>query len=181
VRSDRNLAEAILEGGDEGAFRTLYRRHTPRLYQLVLRLVGGAEADAEDLVQETWLRVCRKLDGFRWEAAFPTWLTAIGVRVAQDALRRRGRSVVAACEDPPEFPVPPPAVDERIDLERGISLLPARLRQVLVLHDVEGMTHEEIADLLEIAEGTSKSRLSSARKSLRVLLAGCEEKRHARR
>jgi RNA polymerase sigma-70 factor (ECF subfamily) len=165
---DRNLTEAILLRGDENAFRTLYRRHTPRLYLLVLRLLGGTEA--EDVVQETWLRVCQRLDGFRWEASFATWLTTIGVHQARDALRRRGRDRLDPTADPPDTPIPPATVIERIDLEQAIAALADGHRQVVVLHDVEGMTHREIADLLGISEGTSKSQLSDARRNLRAML-----------
>lgn len=87
--SDRSLAELVL-GGDELAFRLLYRRHSPRLYLLVLRLLGGAEADAEDVVQETWLKATERLNTFRWEASFGSWLSAIGLNVARETLRRRG-------------------------------------------------------------------------------------------
>jgi RNA polymerase sigma-70 factor (ECF subfamily) len=171
---DRALAEAVLDGGDESAFRELYRRHTPRLYMLMLRFLGGVEHDAEDIVQETWMRACEGLDRFRWDSAFSTWLRRIGVHVAVDFLRRRGRNpAVAGVEgfDPPASPLP---LDERIDLEEAIARLPEGLRQVVVLHDVEGMTHGEIAELLGVAEGTSKSQLFSARKALRQLLGPSE-------
>jgi RNA polymerase sigma-70 factor (ECF subfamily) len=167
---DRVLAEAILSRGDERAFRTLYRRHTPRLLQLVLRLLGGTEAEAEDVVQETWLRACQGLDGFRWQSSFATWLTTIGVHQARDALRRRGRDRLVPTADPPDTPVAPPELAQRIDLEQAIAGLTEGCRQVLVLHDVQGMTHREIGAVLGIAEGTSKSQLWSARRTLRARL-----------
>lgn len=172
--NDRALAEAVLDGGDESAFRELYRRHTPRLYMLMLRFLGGAETDAEDIVQETWMRACEGLDRFRWDSAFSTWLRRIGVHVAVDFLRRRGRD--PATNGNPDFdpPVSPLPLDERIDLERAIATLPEGLRHVVVLHDAEGMTHGEIAELLGVAEGTSKSQLFTARKALRRLLAASQ-------
>ena len=169
--SDRMLAEAILDEEDESAFRELYTRHTSRLYMLVLRLLAGAEHDAEDVVQETWIRACEGLDRFRWDSAYSTWLMRIGVHVAVDLLRRRGRDLARAGNpdcDPPASPLP---LDERIDLERAIATLAEGLREVVVLHDIEGMTHGEIAQLLGVAEGTSKSQLFSARRALRRLLA----------
>ncbi|MDB4951864.1 MAG: polymerase sigma factor, sigma-70 family [Gemmatimonadetes bacterium] len=175
VAQDRDLAEALLLRGDEASFRELYRRHTPRLHQLVLRIVGGAEADAEDVVQDTWIRAVERLDGFRWEAAFSTWLTGIGLNVARGMLRRRGRWEVPASPDAPEPWRPPPHHAERMDLERAIALLPAGYRAVLVLHDVEGFTHEEIGEQLGIAPGTSKSQLSHARRAVRRLLGPAEE------
>ena len=166
--TDQALAEALLLHGDERAFRQLYARHTPRLLQVVLRILGGAEHDAEDVVQETWIRATEKLGGFRWEAAFSTWLTGIGLNVARQLLRKRGRWV--DMEDAPE-PWRPPANDgDRIDLERAIALLPAGYRTVLVLHDVEGYRHDEIGELLGISAGTSKSQLFNARRSLRQVL-----------
>src|ERR1700750_504312 len=103
---DRALAEALLLHADERAFRDLYARHTPRLFQVVLRILGGAEHDAEDVVQETWIRATEKLGGFRWEAAFGTWLTGIGLNVARQLLRKRGRWV--ELDDAPEPRRPPP-------------------------------------------------------------------------
>ncbi len=167
---DRSLADAVLRRGDERAFREMYRRHTPRLHQLVLRIVGGSEADAEDVVQETWIRAVEKLGEFRWEAAFSTWLTGIGLNVARSLLRRRGRWNEVGEDGIDAAWRPPPPTGDRIDLERAIALLPAGYRAVLVLHDVEGYTHEEIGDRLGIAPGTSKSQLSHARRALRRVL-----------
>jgi RNA polymerase sigma factor (sigma-70 family) len=174
--ADRELAAALLDRGDESAFRELYHRHTPRLFQFVLRIVGGAEHDAEDVVQETWIRATEKLGEFRWEAAFGTWLTGIGLNVARTLLRRAGRwdSFQAAPE-----PWCPPAQDgERIDLERALALLPAGYRVVLLLHDVEGYTHEEIGERLGVVPGTSKSQLSHARRALRQLLEPSPRRTH---
>jgi len=174
--TDQALAEALLQRGDERAFRDLYARHTPRLFQVVLRVVGGAEHDAEDVVQETWIRATEKLGGFRWEAAFSTWLTGIALNVARGLLRKRGRWV--EMDDAPE-PWRPPANDgDRIDLERAIALLPAGYRTVLVLHDVEGYRHEEIGEMLGIAPGTSKSQLFNARRSLRQALEPAKGRTH---
>ena len=173
VVADAELVEAVRARGDEAAFRTLYRRHTPRLYQLVLRLLGGAEAEAEDVVQETWLRASGSLDRFRWESTFGTWLTGIGLNQARDHLRRTGRRPVYE-GDPEEVlsrvRVECRAVAERVDLERAIALLPDGYRTVFVLHDMEGYAHAEIAARLDISEGTSKSQLFHARRTLRALL-----------
>jgi RNA polymerase sigma-70 factor, ECF subfamily len=172
--SDLDLADDVLADGDEQAFRELYRRHTPRLFLFVLRIVGGCEADAHDVVQETWMRATARLDGFRREAAFGTWLTGIGLNVARGLLRREGRW--DGLEAAPEPWSPPAPTGERIDLERAIALLPAGYRAVLVLHDVEGLTHEEIGERLGIAAGTSKSQLSHARRAMRRLLEPSTER-----
>ena len=173
VIGDAELVEAVRARGDEAAFRTLYRRHTPRLYQLVLRLLGGSESEAEDVVQEAWLKASSSLERFRWESSFGTWLTGIGLNQARDHLRRSGRRPVYE-GDPEEVlsqvRVECSAVAERVDLERAIALLPDGYRTVFVLHDMEGYAHAEIAARLEISEGTSKSQLFHARRTLRALL-----------
>lgn len=173
--TDRRLAEAVLHYGEERAFRELYRRHTPRLLGFVGRILGRSEAEAEDVVQEAWLRACQGLGRFRWDSAFSTWLLGIGLNVARDFLRRSARSPDLSLEDFPDPPGPMSFDDERIDLERSIAMLPDGYRMVLVLHDVEGMRHEEIAERLGITAGTSKSQLSRARGALRHLL--CRAKR----
>jgi RNA polymerase sigma-70 factor (ECF subfamily) len=165
---DRALVRAVLEERDEPAFRALYRRHTPRLYRFALRLVGGDPRDAEDVVHETWVRAVLRLRTFAWRSTMPTWLAGISVNCA----RERWRPDAASLADVPE-----PAVDDRellglpdrLDLERAIGRLPARARAVLVLHDLEGYTHEEIAAMLGVEVGTSKSQLARARDRLRGL------------
>ncbi|MGH9868217.1 MAG: RNA polymerase sigma factor [Candidatus Polarisedimenticolia bacterium] len=169
---DRDLVQGYLRRGDEDTFRRLYRRHTPVLYLMALRLMGGAGRGAEDAVQEAWIRALRGLTSFRWEASLRTWLTGITIRVCQESLRRQaGRSEPL----PPEAGWGAPS-DEgkaaRIDLERAVRTLPDGAREVLVLHDIEGLTHEEIGDRLGIQDGTSKSQLHKARKALRALLRG---------
>ena len=165
--TDRQLALAFLDGS-ETAFRVLYRRHTPRLRGLVLRLLGGATDEADDVVQESWLRACAGLPGFRWEAALSTWLCGIGVRTALEALRRGRRWGDETSLD--EIPTHTPAPGAGLDVERALARLPQRQRTVLVLHDVEGYTHEEIGELLGIVAGTSKSQLAHAREALRSAL-----------
>ena len=169
--SDRSLAELVL-GGDELAFRQLYGRHTPRLYLLVLRFLGGAEADAEDVVQDTWLKATERLGTFRWEASFGSWLSAIGLNVARESLRKRGRRE-EQWSDESDYagPTPRDKVDP-LDLERAIRKLPDGYRTVLLLHDVEGYRHEEIAEQLGISAGTSKSQLFHARRAMRASLGG---------
>lgn len=168
--TDRQLAEAVLQAGEERAFRELYRRHTPRLLGFVGRLLGRSDAEAEDVAQETWLRACRTLDRFRWDSGFSTWLLGIGLNVARDTMRKNARSREIDIDDLPDPPAPMNLPDDRIDLERSIAMLPNGYRVVLVLHDVEGMKHEEIAQKLGITIGTSKSQLSRARGVLRHLL-----------
>lgn len=176
---ERALCQAVVEAGDERAFRELYRRHTPAIYQLVLRMLGGSQPDAEDVVQEAWIRAVRKLDGFRWESSLRTWLSAIALNQARETLRRRGRALVTEVPEGLEVQARPARDGERIDLERAIARLPSGYRSVLVLHDIEGFTHEEIGHQLGIAVGTSKSQLFDARRSMRALLQKPAEANHA--
>ncbi len=166
--TDRQLALEFLEGS-EAAFRLLYRRHTPRLRALVLRLLGASPDEADDVVQETWLRASAALDRFRWEAALSTWLCGIAVRVAREVLRRGRRWDTE--ETVEQLPAPGGYPGDGIDVERAVAALPARQRAVLVLHDLEGYTHEEIGELLGIVAGTSNSQLAHARETLRGSLA----------
>jgi RNA polymerase sigma factor (sigma-70 family) len=168
---DHELYLAVA-AGDEGAFRTLYRRHTPRLRGLVLRMLGGHASDTDDAVQESWIRAVNALKMFRGESAFGTWLNGFGVRVAWETIRRRRPSVELTTHDEPM--VDPPDSAERLDLEQALQRLPDEYRTVVVLHDVEGFGHDEIAETLGIAVGTSRSHLSRARKSLRAMLDSYE-------
>jgi RNA polymerase sigma-70 factor (ECF subfamily) len=167
--SDRELADLVIHQGDENAFRLLYRRHTPAVYQFVLRLVGGNPHEAEDIIQETWMRAARGLDGFRWKSALRSWLTGIALNRVREMARKKKRSLVEVDGD---WDIPSAAFDpgQQIDLERALELLPPGFRTVLVLHDVEGYTHQEIGNRLGITDGTSKSQLHGARKAMRRLL-----------
>lgn len=170
--TDQHLVEELLEGGSEAAFRELYRRHTPRLLQFVTRVLGGAGDEAEDVVQDTWIKAVEGLPGFRGEARFGTWLTGIGLNVSRMHLRKAGRwrGFIEAVE--PKLPQPRLSHEERMDLECVLAQLPDGQRTVLILHDVEGYTHAEIGQMLGIAEGTSKSQLSAARKQAQALYDG---------
>lgn len=167
--SDAELAAGV-RAGDEACFRVLYARHGPQLYRVVIRVLGGDSAEADDVVQETWLRALGALAAFRWESAFSSWLIGIGINQARDALRRRSRRGAGDSTRTDRLRARVAPIGERIDLERAVAMLPARRRTVLVLHDIEGYAHEEIGAMLGITVGTSKSQLFHARRSLRALL-----------
>lgn len=168
---DEELVAELRASGSESAFRDLHRRHTPRLLALILRMLGGADADAEDLVQETWIRAVESISAFRGEAQFGTWLVRIGIHVSQDFLKRARPVLVSLDGEAGPF-ARDPMVAERLDLERVIACLPDGYRTVLLLHDVEGFTHAEIGEMLGIAEGTSKSQLNAARRQAQALFEG---------
>ena len=146
-------------GGDVRAFEVLYRRHARRIHAVLWRLCGH-EARAEDLVQDAFVRAWQALPGFRFESAFSTWLHRLAVNTALMDLRARKSRVALETGDD--------ALG--IDLERAVATLPPRARAVLVLHDIEGWKHEEIAAALEMAVGTSKAQLHRARGLLRARL-----------
>jgi RNA polymerase sigma-70 factor (ECF subfamily) len=171
-RTDRELVDSVLRHKDELAFRELYRRHTPRLFMLVSRLLARGDHEAEDVVQEIWIHAFESLGRFQWNSAFPTWLTGIGLNRVRDRIRKYGRSRETGVDVVPDVAVAPDPPETRIDLERAISGLPDDQRLVLVLHDVEGMKHREISERLEIPEGTSKTLLSRARTRLRAMMSG---------
>lgn len=168
-RDEGDLIDAVVDGS-ETAFRTLYDFHTPPLRYLARPLVGGNRGEEDDVVQETWIRAVRGLGRFRRDSTLRTWLIGVTIRVAREHLRRNGRwDTRPNALEPTQSPEP---LGERLDLERGLARLPARLRTVVLLHDVEGLTHREIAGQLEIAVGSSKAFLSHGRRLLRDCLDG---------
>ncbi len=152
--------------GGEDAFRALYRAHTPALYALALRLTGSDQHEAEDLVQETWVRATRRMSAFRGESALRTWLCGVLVNVRRERIRSAWRMVDA----PDVEPAVAPRDDVAFDLERAIAALPVGARDIFVLYDVYGYAHREIAAMLGVVEGTSKSQLARARALLRKAL-----------
>ncbi|HEX6135252.1 MAG TPA: sigma-70 family RNA polymerase sigma factor [Longimicrobiales bacterium] len=172
-----NEAECIRRAreGDAAAIRDLYRRYAPRVHAVVRRLAGD-EALAEDWAQEAWVRAFRALPSFRGDARFSTWLHRIAVNSALHGRRwrerRAGREAALPAENP--HAARTDQVVLRVSLQRALDELPEGMRQIIVLHDVEGYTHEEIGELLGIAPGTSKSQLFKARARLRARLQAGE-------
>lgn len=170
LETDRAIVERFLRTRDEDVFRALYRRQTPALFALVLRLLAHRTADAEDVLQETWIRAVERLPTFRWEASLRTWLGGIAVNCCRERLRSGWRWVQPGEEGLPDVPDAQAPVSLTADVDRALGKLPAGSRTVFVLHDIEGRTHGEIGALLDIAPGTSKSQLFHARRQLRALL-----------
>ena len=174
--AERALVERCRRG-ELGAFEELYRAHAGRIYGLAYRMLGNP-ADAEDLLQEIFLSAHRKLDSFRGDSALGTWLYRLATNQILDHVRSRaaragqvtdGMDDMSAFADASGHRLGDRAID-RVDLERAIAQLPEGCRAAFVLHDVEGLEHQEIADVLGIAEGTSKSQVHKARLRLRALL-----------
>ncbi|HKJ17844.1 MAG TPA: RNA polymerase sigma factor [Xanthomonadales bacterium] len=160
------------KNGDHSAYESLYRLNRDRIYGLLWRMSGGHHALAEDLLQESFVRAWQKLDMFRGDSRFGTWLHRLAVNVAlsdrRTRLRKAGKEVeldeyahrtVVGSKDV--------RADKQQDLEQSISRLPERARTVLVLYDIEGYRHAEIAEMTGMAVGSSKAQLHRARKLLR--------------
>ncbi len=138
MTDDHALVDQFLRARGEDAFRALYRAHTPALYALALRLTGGDQGEAEDLVQESWVRAVRALSSFRARSALRSWLCGLLVNVRRERIRADWRTVDAPDIEPAADTCGP---DNALDLERAIGALPEGARDVFVLHDVYGYTH----------------------------------------
>jgi RNA polymerase sigma-70 factor (ECF subfamily) len=166
-------------GGELAAFEELYRAHAGKLFSVACRMLGNP-ADAEDLLQEIFLSAHRKLDGFRGESALGTWLYRLATNHCLDYLRSRAartNQLTDTLDDEPglyEAGTRRHGLAEqtvtKMDLERAMARLPEGCRAAFVLHDVEGLEHREVGEVLGIAEGTSKSQVHKARLRLRALL-----------
>jgi RNA polymerase sigma-70 factor (ECF subfamily) len=177
VQTDLELVRASA-AGDVAAFEQLYRQYNRRVYSICLRMLGNS-TEAEDLTQDVFVQLFRKVGSFRGESAFTTWLHRMTVNQVLMHFRKRGVRHESTTDDGElptlievgtDRPSNMPIIDS-IALERAISELPPGYRTVFVLHDVEGYEHEEIARMLGCTVGTSKSQLHKARMRIRTLLA----------
>ena len=188
----------LAQQGDGAAFERLYRLHSRRVYALCLRMVGNT-AEAEDLAQEAFLQLFRKIHTFRGESAFSTWLHRLAVNVVLMKLRKKQLAETSLEETTePDEESGGPRKDiggpdlllsgsiDRVHLQRAVEQLPPGYRTVFVLHDVQGYEHNEIAEIMGCSIGNSKSQLHKARMRLRELLQETQrdlarEKREAAR
>jgi RNA polymerase sigma-70 factor (ECF subfamily) len=182
----------VAQAGSAPAFEFLYQLHGRRVYALCLRMVGNP-ADAEDLMQEAFLQLFRKIGTFRGESAFSTWLHRLAVNVVLMHLRKKGLPEVSLEEtmEPQQEDGPRKDVGtrdnvlagsiDRVNLERAVESLPPGYRIIFVLHDVEGYEHNEIAEMMGCSIGNSKSQLHKARMKLRDLLKQSRAEKAARR
>lgn len=171
-REPELIARAV--AGDRLAARELYDAHAPRVFRLAFRFCGDAEL-ARELTQETFIRAFAQLGRFRGDSALSTWLHRVAVSVISNAMRKVKRFRARETDLDEAAPIAAETrhadPDLRDALHRAIDELPDIYRTTLIMHDVEGYTHEEIASVLGVAEGTCKSRLSVARAQLREKLA----------
>jgi RNA polymerase sigma-70 factor, ECF subfamily len=187
--SDEQLVRRF-QDGSSAAFETLVARHGNRIYNLCLRVLGDPD-EAADASQDAFLTVLRKLNTFRGEAAFTTWLHRVAVNACYDSLRRKRRRPMLhlVSEDPGEGPEPGPPLPDpsddvarAVDVSRALQEVPEEFRVVLVMADVEDLPYEEIARVLEVPVGTVKSRVFRGRAALgRALGLEAREPRRASR
>jgi RNA polymerase sigma-70 factor (ECF subfamily) len=175
-RPDEELIRSFLDG-DREAFGALVERHERRVYNLAFRMLGNPE-DARDTSQDVFLTCLRKLSGFRGASSFTTWLHRITVNACYDSLRKRGREELVGDEDG-DFPEPassPPDLAEEaaaaVDVQRALLRVPQEFRVVLLMHDVQGIPYEDIAEALGAPVGTVKSRLHRGRVALARAVGG---------
>jgi len=171
---ERQLIKRI-RNGDAAAERSLYDLHVDTVFRLAYRMCGD-EAMAEEMTQDTFLRAFDRLDDWRAEAPFGAWLRAVAVSVVLNGLRKtkkvRDRETLVADAAVLGHGVPPADVDLRRILGQAVDALPEHHRLVFVMHEMEGYTHQEIAQALGTRVGTAKARLSRARAQLRDMLSG---------
>jgi RNA polymerase sigma-70 factor (ECF subfamily) len=171
-QTERQLIRLAADG-DARAIRALYDRYSPRVYAVVRRIAADDDL-AQDYAQEAWIRAIRALPTFRGDARFSTWLHRIAVNAALQSLRKADARAKREAPVSEDVPVAPENVDSLLQkrLQHALDRLPEGMREVLILHDVEGYTHEEIGDVLGVTSGTSKSQLFKARAKMRALLSG---------
>jgi len=171
---DRDLIAGAC-AGDRLAARRLYDRHAPRVYRLIFRMVGEDEL-AQEYTQDTFVKAFDRLEQYRGESAFSTWLHSVAMSQVLTGFRRRKRQRARELDLEAASSVATPADSSdphlRERLQAELERLPERLRMPVVLHDIEGFTHREIGEILDIPQGTSKARLFEARAKLREALAG---------
>jgi RNA polymerase sigma-70 factor (ECF subfamily) len=177
---DKDIIERVL-GGDNDAFGLLVEKYQTKVYNLALRMSGN-EDDAFDLAQESFVRAWRNLGGFQFESSFSTWLFRLTSNICLDFLRARKRRAAVSLtmtddeDEETQLAVPDPgktpeeaviAAEDRALLTRALNELPADQRQILTLRAIDDLSYAEIAEILQLQEGTVKSRLSRARAALR--------------
>ena len=162
------------QAGDVDAFEVLYREHSPRIYALCLRLKAGDKSDATELLQDVFIKAWRRLDTFRGDSAFGSWLHRLAVNTMLENARsdQRRTARVLPMEDTSRLTgaARSSGIESRMDMESAIASLPKGARIAFVLHDVEGYQHQEIAEQLSVTVGTVKAQLHRARRLLRERL-----------
>lgn len=167
--TERQLVDTFLKSRNEHDFRCLYRLHDKRLYRMSVHLSAGDRMSADDIMQEMWIRAIKNIGRFEWRSSLYTWLVGILINCAKEHRKIGQGNESLRLEDAMQM-VDGITAEERMDLMKSIGQLSPGYRTVLLLHDLEGYTHEEIGAMMGLSEGTSKSQLHHARAVIRKLL-----------
>lgn len=179
------LLTSFRQQRDEASFRALYRQHTPLLFGLATRLCGS-RSTAEEITQEAWVRAVERIDAFDGRSRLSTWLAGILINCYRESRRQQAKAPESldelgpGAEVIPAFPDKPDSRLETEDIEAALGGLAEGYREIIVLHDIYGYTHKEIASRLNIQEGTSKSQLARGRALLQAKLRPEHSKRSHR-
>ena len=171
--SDFEIISRIL-AGEKQAYSTIVRRYNQRLYRVAMSIISD-DREVEDVMQVAYIKAYENLPKFHFKSSFSTWLCSVALRAALDSMRRGKRHITDTLFEE-DSSTEPPHSEDKMDIETAIAQLAPGYRMVLLLHDVEGFTHEEIGLQLGIAPGTSKAQLFKARRVMRALLTGRERK-----
>lgn len=162
---EKELVKLFLENRSEAIFRQIYRRQSPVLYRLAMRLTNGDQNVAKEIMQDTWIRAITGLSKFKWKSSLKTWLSAIAINCYREWCRKNSISGKPAFEQAYEM-----RREDKMDINKALCAIAPGYREVLILHDLEGYTHEEIGKMLSVSVGTSKSQLFHARRAIKELV-----------
>lgn len=162
---EKKLVKHFLETRSEVTFRQIYRLQSPALYKLTLRLVNGDRDVAAEVMQDTWMRAITGLPKFMWKSSFKTWLSAIAINCYREWCRKNRGTNNSPIHGAYEM-----CSEDKMDVNKALCTISPGYREILILHDVEGYTHEEIGSMLGVSAGTSKSQLHHARRAIQKLI-----------
>lgn len=163
--NEKELVKLFLETRNEDIFRQIYRLQSPALYKLILRLANGDKDVAAEVMQNTWMRAITGLPKFMWKSSFKTWLSAIAINCYRESCRKN-----RVPNNLPINGVYEMHQEDKMDISKALCAISPGYREILILHDLEGYTHEEIGSMLGVSVGTSKSQLYHARRAIQKLI-----------
>lgn len=166
---DKLLIRSFLLTRSEYVFKQIYRAYSEDIYRLIFFMMNRDKEASEDILQETWIRSIQNLAGFKFNSSLKTWLCGIALNCCREYNRKRNFYVEGFKENDMPFDIQD-SLETKLDIVKALSFLPEGYKEILILHDMEGMKHKEISTLLGITEGTSKSQLFNARRSIKKLL-----------
>lgn len=172
ITEEQQLIREFLKTKSENLFRKIYKAHASALYRLAFRLLDGNQVLAEDIVQEAWIRAIEKLPGFEGRSGLRTWLSAVTVNCCKEQYRKNAKLKMSVTAANQTAKVIYQVQDIKMDIQKALMKLPEGYREIFILYDMEGFTHDEISGILDISPGTSKSQLFHARKAMKKIISG---------